>query len=133
MVDVAIIAVIITAVIGTITTLIGIEYRNLKSRISDIESDSNCNSEKYNTIRSKVNTLWKWAFGVPDDETDTGLSGEIQSGFNKIEEDIEETQRKQETYHEVEMDYLEKLITELHHAESLKDLTRDDLEDRKNK
>jgi len=110
----AVIAAGITLLAGIITTLVGLEYRNLKRRIRQLEKGDEDDAEERRSIRQKVNTLWRWAFGREDDETDGGLSQEIQNGFNRIEEDIEDLQRRQETYHETEMSQFERLVNALH-------------------
>lgn len=126
---IAVLAIVVPIVFTVISGLLGLSYRNLVRRVRDLEEGTETRQGKHNGLADKVETIWKYLFGVPDDETDAGLSGEISEGFNNIEEDIEETQRKQETYHEVEMDQLERLVTELHHADSLEDLKREDLEE----
>jgi len=129
MVSPTIIGAIITIVFTVIAGLVGLAYRNLRKRVSDLEEDTETRQGKHNSLSGKVNTLWKYIFGVPDDETDAGLSGEIEQGFDRIEEDVDDLKKKQETYHSVEMNHLERLISELHHADSLEDVERDDLED----
>lgn len=106
--------------------LIGIEYRNLKRRIRTLEDDDEENSSERRTLREKVNTLWVYVFGLPDDETDGGLSQEINDGFQRIESDLEEVDKKNETYHQVEMEQLRRLVNELHDEEAL-ELERDDV------
>jgi len=129
MISPTIVAAILTIVFGVIATLIGLAYRNLLKRVCDIEDDTETHQGKYSGLSDKVDTLWRWAFGVPEDETDGGLAEEIQNGFDNVEDDIDDMKKKQETYHEVEMNYLERLVSELHHADSLEEVERDDLED----
>lgn len=128
MVSPTIVAAIVTIVFGVIATLIGLAYRNLLKRVRDLEDDTETRQGKHNSLSDKVDTLWRWAFGVPEDETDTGLSGDIQEGFNNIEEELEQTQAKQEEYHTKEMDALDTLVNEIHDEDNI-DIERGDVFD----
>jgi len=112
-------ATVLVAIVGWLIQ----RYRNKRKRKREEKSDMDNEVEK-NTRR--VSTLWKWAFGLPDDETDGGLAEEIQNGFNNVEEDINDMKKKQEMYHEVEMDHLERLVNELHDEDDL-DIEREDI------
>lgn len=129
MVSPTVIGVALTIIFSIVAGLVGLAYKNLRRRVRDLEEDTDTRSNKHNGLSDKVETLWKWAFGVPDDETDAGLSGEISEGFDRIEEDIEETQRRQKTHHDVQVNKLERIITELHHADDLSEVGRDDLKE----
>lgn len=119
-----------TILFAILSTLIGLAYRNLRRRVRNLEEDTNTRSDEHNGLTDKVDTLWSWAFGVPDDETDGGLSAEIQDGFDMIEEDVDDLKKTQETYHEVEMSHLERLVNELHDEDEIdidrKDILQDD-------
>lgn len=122
----AAIVAIVTVGVGILTTLIGLEYRNLKRRIADLESTDEQDADERQSISQKVDTLWRWAFGREDDGTDGGLAAEIQDGFDRIEEDLEHLEKKQETYHESEMTQFERLVNALHDDEDI-DVTREDV------
>lgn len=126
MVSPTIVAAGATILFTVLATLIGLAYKNLLRRVRGLEKDTETRQGKHNGLVGKVDTLWRWAFGVPDDETDEGLSGDIQEGFDRIEEDVDEVKKTQETYHEVEMAHLERLVNELHDEEDL-DINRDDI------
>lgn len=126
MVSPAIAAAIITVVFTALAILIGLAYRNLKNRVAALEESDDDISDNHQSLVSKVDTLWRWAFGREDDSTDGGLSREIQDGFDRIEDDITETQKKQETYHEAEMAQLRRLVNRLHDEDSL-DFEREDV------
>jgi len=88
------------------------EKQEMKDRISRLET--------------RVSTLWRWAFGREDDSTDGGVAVEIQASLDRIEEDIEEVEKKQETYHDSEMKQLYRLVNSLHDEDEL-EFTRDDV------
>jgi len=126
MVEPAIIAAAIT-VIGTIViAVVGWLYRKRNKRIVRVETDTTEIEEDISALQSRVDTLWRWAFGREDDATDKGISKEIEEGFDNIEKDIGEVRKRQETYHDVEMDRLEQLVNELHDDEDV-DVEREDV------
>lgn len=126
MVSPSIIAAVITIVFGVITTLIGLAYRNLVKRVRAIESDTNSATKKTNGLADKVDTVWRYLFGRQDDNTDGGMAQEIEEGFNGIEDVLNEVEKKQETYHEMEMNQLRRLVNKLHDEEEL-EFERDDV------
>jgi len=103
---------ILVAVFGWIGKKLWDSYKNRGTDIS--------------TLQNRVDTLWKWAFGREDDATDKGLAAEVDNGFNRIEDDIQEVQRRQETYHEAEMEQFEELVMELHDEEDV-DIEREEV------
>lgn len=88
-------------------------------------------STAQNRTERRVDTLWRYLFGVEDDETDGGLAVEIEEGFNRVEKDIGELRKRQETYHEAEMKQIRHIVNELHDEESL-DFDRDDVLEEEN-
>jgi hypothetical protein len=126
MVEPAVMAAVLTIIFAVVSGLVGLAYRNLLKRVRDLESDTNTREGKHNGLAQKVDTIWRFLFGVEDDHTDTGLSGEIQDGFDTIEDELEETQSQQEEYHTREMDAIENLANELHDEEGL-DINREDV------
>lgn len=119
---VAIVGIVVTILLAVIGWLIQ-RWRNKKKQKRQEDMDL---KEQIDDNTNRVSTLWSWAFGVPDDETDGGLSAEIQDGFDRIEEDVDDLKKTQETYHEVEMAHLERLVNELHDEDDL-DIDRDDI------
>jgi len=91
-------------------------WRNKKKLERQEEQELDNDIDK---LESRVSTLWKYVFGREDDQTDGGVAQEIEDGFNKIEGDIEELNRKQETYHRQEMAQLRRLVNSLHDEEEL--------------
>lgn len=122
----AVTAAVLTIAFTALATLIGLVYRNLNNRLEALEDETNENSGNHISLRERVDTIWNFLFGVRDDPQDTGLSGEIEKGFNNIEKELSQTQSKQEEYHTKEMDTLETLVNELHDEESV-GIERDDI------
>lgn len=126
MVSPTILATIITIIFTVIATLIGLAYKSLRSRISDLEENKETQKHTCNSVVDRVETIWNYLFGLKEDDSDGGLSGDIQDGFDRIESDVEDIKKRQETYHEVEMEHIETLVNKLHDDEDV-EVERDDV------
>lgn len=126
MVDPAITAAVITVAFMVLSGLLGLVYQHFNKRISELEDETDGNGSDYHSVKERVNTIWNFLFGVREDPEDGGLSADIQEGFNNIEDELSETQSRQQQFHTEEMDYLQKLVNELHDDESV-DIEREDV------
>lgn len=98
-------------------------WRNKKRQERE---DKSAMDDRVERLEQRVSTLWRWAFGREDDETDGGVAVEIQESLDRIEEDIGELEKRQDTYHDSEMEQLYRLVNALHDEENL-DFERDDV------
>lgn len=78
------------------------------------------------SLSEKIDTLWRWAFGLPEDSTDEGVAGDISEGFENVSDDIERLEKQQQTFHEQEMKQFYRLVNALHDEENI-DIERDDV------
>lgn len=116
---------VVVAVVIAVAGWLGNRYRKKREMRRDEIDNIEGTVEKN---QRRVQTLWTYLFGREDDETDGGLSVEIQDGFDRIEEDIEDVRRRQQTYHEMEMDQMRRLVNALHDEDEL-DFEREDVFD----
>lgn len=122
----AVIAAVLTISFAALSGLIGLVYRNLNNRVNSLENETDDNGDNHVSLRERVDTIWNFLFGVREDPEDGGLSADIQEGFNNIEDELSETQSRQQQFHTEEMDYLQRLVNELHDDESV-DIEREDV------
>ena len=106
---------------GAFLTLIGIIYRSIKHRISDVE-------ERLDTHDGEITELSKWAFGIDSDETSGGLAQSMDERFDSLDSQIDDLQDAVETRHLQNRERIEQLIDALEDDEEL-GFDRGDLDD----
>lgn len=116
----------ILAALGLAASIIGGLFWYLMGRIDDTEDEVDEVSDDITGVKARVDTLWRWAFGVEDDSTDKGIAHTIDEGFDAVSEDVNRLERKMDTYREDEKKEFRNLVNALHDDDSV-DIERDDV------
>lgn len=97
-IDPTLLAAAATIMFAIISGLIGLSYRNLLSRVRNIEQETETFDETREELGGRIDMLQNYLFGAEPDPEDMGLSTSVTERFEVLEEEVEEIKQTLDKY-----------------------------------
>lgn len=120
-------AAFITTAFTGIFALLGVIYNSLTNSIKENTRQADDVETRLAEVENKVKTLFGWAFGNDRDQTDRGISEDIDDGLNELNTKMDTLESKSEDRHDEVMENIRTIVEVLHDEEAV-DFDRDDIE-----